>query len=141
MTDQDFSKRMTIVVDKDVRDWKLLNTVGHIAAFLGNKMEAAFTTGEYFETQDGVKYQRNCQYPIIVLSAAQGKLRELLGKLRKTDLLHVVYIPEMVEYTSDKKLMEKVSKKLDKDLVYLGIGIFGDNDKIKELTKQFSLWK
>lgn len=141
MINQDFSKRMTVVVDNEVKSWQLLNTVGHITAFLGNKMDCEFTTGEYFETKDAIKYSRNSQYPIIILSAAQEKLRKLLGSLRKTDLLHVVYIPEMVEYTSDKKLMEKVSKKLDKNLVYLGVGIFGDNEKIKELTKHFNLWK
>lgn len=141
MIKQDFTKRMTIVVDKVVRDWKLLNTVGHIAAFLGNKMDGEFTTGDYFETKDKVKYFRNCQYPIIVLSAAREKLRILLKNIKDTKLLYVVYIPEMVEYTDDEKLMNKVSKKLDKELEYLGIGLFGDNEKIKELTKEFSLWK
>lgn len=141
MIDQDFSKRMTVVVDKEVGDWKLLNTVGHVSAFLGNKMSARFDTGDFFETQDKVRYRRNSQYPIIVLSATQSELRELMSGLRETDLLYVVYIPEMVEYTDDERLMEKVSKKLDKDLNYLGIGIFGDNDRIKELTKKFNLWK
>lgn len=141
MIKQDFTKRMTIVVDKVVRDWKLLNTVGHIAAYLGNKMDEGFTTGDYFETKDGVKYKRNCQYPIIVLSATQNKLKKLLKKVKNSNLLYIVYIPEMVEYTDDERLMEKVSKKQDKDLEYLGVGLFGGNEKIKELTREFGLWK
>lgn len=141
MIKQDFTKRITIVVDKNVRDWKLLNTVGHIAAFLGNKMKTKFTTGDYFETKDGIKYHRNCQYPIIVLSTLQDKLKKLLENVKKNKLLYIVYIPEMVEYTDDERLMERVSKKQNKDLEYLGIGLFGDNEKIKELTKGFNLWK
>jgi hypothetical protein len=47
----------------------------------------------------------------------------------------------MVEYTDDEKLMAKVIEKQDDEMEYLGIGIFGDNDQVKTLTKGFGLWK
>lgn len=141
MIDQDFTKRMTVVLNKDLRSWELLNTVGHLAAFLGNKIKEKFDTGEFFSTSDDVKYPRNSQYPLIALSANKDQLKEFMGKVRKSGLLYVAYIPEMVEYTDDERLMEKVGKKEDKDLEYLGIGIFGDNEVLKQLTKEFSLWK
>lgn len=141
MIDQDFTKRMTVVLDNKLESWQLLNTVGHIAAFLGNKMPDKFATGDFFATADGIEYPRNSQYPLIALSAAQQELRELMEKIRKTNLLFVAYIPEMIEYTDDERLMEKVANKNDQELEYLGIGIFGDNDEIKELTKQFKLWR
>lgn len=141
MIDQDFTKRITIVLDKDLKSWELLNTVGHLAAFLGNKMKEKFDTGEFFSTSDGLKYPRNSQFPIIALSATREQLKEFMKTVRSSGLLYLAYIPEMVEYTDDERLMEKVGKKEDKDLEYLGIGIFGENEKVKQLTKGFSLWK
>lgn len=141
MIDQDFTKRMTVVLDKTLNSWKLLNTVGHITAFLGNKMPERFATGDFFQTSDGMEYPRNSQYPLIALSATQKQLKELLVKVKENGLLWVAYIPEMVEYTDDERLMEKVGKKHHSELEFLGLGIFGDNEKVKELTKDFSLWK
>lgn len=141
MINQDFTKRMTVVLNKDLKSWELLNTVGHLTAFLGNKMPDKFDTGEFFSTADGVKYPRNSQYPLIALSASKVQLKEFMGKVRESGLLYLAYIPEMVEYTDDERLMEKVGKKEDKDLEYLGIGVFGDNEMVKRLTKEFSLWK
>lgn len=140
MIDQDFTKRMSVVLDSKVEGWVLLNTVGHLAAFLGNKIEK-FVTGESFLTKDGADYPRNSQYPLIALSATQDELRDLMGKLRESGLVYIAYLPEMVEYTDDERLTQEISQKDDKDLEYLGIGIFGDNDKVKELTRGFSLWK
>ena len=141
MIDQDFTKKMTVVLDSRLESWKLLNTVGHIVAFLGNKMDTKFATGDLFETKDGISYPRNSQYPLIALSATQQQLRDLMKKIRETSLLFVAYIPEMIEYTDDKRLMAKVSQKTDDEIEYLGIGLFGDNDKLKELTKEYKLWK
>lgn len=141
MITQDFTKRISVVLKDDLQSWQLLNTVGHIAAFLGNKLDGKFSTGEYFPTKDGVKYPRNSQYPLIALSASREQLKDLMNKVRASGLLYIAYIPEMVEYTDDERLMEKVGNKDDKDLEFLGVGVFGDNDQVKELTKDFSLWK
>jgi hypothetical protein len=138
---QDFTKRISVVLDKDLESWKLLNTVGHISAFLGNKIGDKFVTGNFFATLDGVEYPRNCQYPIIALSASREQLKEFIKVVKESGLEYVAYIPEMVEYTDDEKLMEKVGAKKDEELEFHGIGIFGDNDRVKELTQQFSLWK
>lgn len=141
MIDQDFTKKMSVVLDKDLKSWQLLNTIGHLAAFLGNKMKEKFVTGDFFSTSDGVEYPRNSQYPLIALSATQEELKEFIKNVKMSGLLYVAYIPEMVEYTDDKRLIEKVSQKKDQDLHFLGIGIFGDNEKVKELTAGFKLWK
>ncbi|MBI3442534.1 MAG: hypothetical protein HY007_02105 [Candidatus Sungbacteria bacterium] len=48
---QDFSKKMTVVLREDLASWQLTNTIGHIAAYLGNKMSEPFDTGEFFVCQ------------------------------------------------------------------------------------------
>ncbi|MHB8652168.1 MAG: hypothetical protein ACYC8S_03475 [Minisyncoccota bacterium] len=56
---------MTIVVREDVASWQLTNTVGHIAAYLGNKMSVPFDTGEHFVSRDGTSFPRNSQFPVV----------------------------------------------------------------------------
>ncbi|MBI2012092.1 lysine--tRNA ligase [Candidatus Daviesbacteria bacterium] len=141
---QDFSKKMVVVLNKSVKSWEAMNTVGHISAFLGNKMRESFDTGDYFKTKDGKKHPRNSQYPVVTLVASKKDLKKLINELRDTDLIYIGYVPEMVEFTDDQKLEKAISSmedEKDEKIEYLGVGIFGENEKMKELTKQFSLWK
>lgn len=138
---QDFSHKMVIVVNKELPQWQVLNTVGHTSAYLGNKMQESFDTGESFVTKDDVHHPRNTQYPIIVLSAKQGQLKTLIEKVRASGLLHLGFIREMIETTSDDEIVTMLSKKSETEIEYLGIGIFGTNEEVEALTKNYSLWK
>lgn len=138
---QDFSKRIAIVVNKKLENWQVLNTVAHISAYLGNKMQDKFDTGDYFETRDNKLHPRNSQFPIIVLSAEAGQLRQLISSIRDSGLLFIGFIKEMIETTDDEEIIKILGKKMDSEIEYLGIGIFGENEPVKELTKKFNLWK
>lgn len=140
VTKQDFDQKFVIVIDPDQPAWKIMNTSGHIAAFLGNKMPAPFDTGKYFVTQDGKNLPRNTQYPIVTLSANQSQLKSLMADLRQTELLFIGYIPEMMETTNDKKLAQMLATKSDSQVDYAGIGIFGPKNAVDALTKSFTLW-
>lgn len=83
---------MTVILDQELKSWQLLNTVGHLTAYLGNKMPDKFDTGEYFQTADGVNYPRNCQFPLIALSASQQDLKQLVKRVKESDLLYIAYI-------------------------------------------------
>jgi hypothetical protein len=37
--------------------------------------------------------------------------------------------------------IERTRQTKDADLIYYGIALFGDWDKVSELTRKFSLWK
>ncbi len=141
MMQQDFSKKIAIVVNKSLENWQVLNTVAHVSAYLGNKMKDQFDTGDYFETKEGKRHPRNSQFPIIVLSAKNSQLKNLITEVRNSGLLFIGFIKEMIETTNDEEIVKILSKKQDSEIAYLGIGILGNNDQIRELTKKFSLWK
>lgn len=138
---QDFSRKMTVVLRDDLASWQLTNTVGHIAAYLGNKMSEPFDTGEFFVSRDGVNFPRNSQFPLVALSARVPELKELAEKLRGTDLSWIVYVQEMIDMTDDEELAEALSRVSAEEMNILGIGIFGPKDKLKELTGMLKLWK
>lgn len=139
--EQDFSKRFAIIVRQDIEPWQVMNTVSHIAAKLGRVIEH-FDTDESFITKDGVSIPRNSQYPIIVFRAKHSnEIRLLLQEVRSSQLPYLAFIHEMVDFTDDAELQKALDAKTESELEYLGIGMFGDNEVLKKLTKKFSLWK
>lgn len=138
---QDFTKRFAIVVRNDLPSWQAMNALAHIAAYLGNKLEGGFDTGEYFETRDGAKHPRNTQYPIVALSADPKDLPGFIQEVRGSGLPYLGFIREMIETTDDQEIVGILKEKNDSEIEYLGIGVFGPNEVVKPLTKKFSLWK
>lgn len=137
---QDFDRKLVVVIDPSLPAWQIMNTSAHISAFLGNKMTTKFDTGKYFTTKDGKNLPRNTQYPIVTLSATQSQLAELISEVRKTNLLHIGYVPEMMETTDDKKLVQMLGAKSSDEVTYAGVGIFGLKKEVDLLTKKFTLW-
>jgi hypothetical protein len=141
MKEQDFTKKAVIVVRRDIEPWQITNTIAHIAAYLGNKLGERFDTGEYFVTKDGVQHPRNSQYAIIVLEGNQDDLRVLSAEARTRNILHLDFIRGMIDTNDDAELEGWVKEKDDKDTEYLGVGVFGGKDELKEITGKFKLWK
>jgi len=138
---QDFSKKMSIVLREDLASWQLTNTVGHIAAYLGNKMPEPFDTGEYFVSKDGVNFPRNSQFAVVALKAAETELKSLAARVRGTDLIWIIYVQEMIDMIDDEELGTALASVESDNMNILGIGIFGPKDKLKELTSELKLWK
>jgi len=139
---QDFSKKIVIVVRKDMEGWQIANSIAHISAYVGNKLWNAFGTGENFTTKDGAIYPRNSQYPIIVKRAnSNAQLKNLLEKMRRSGLMHHAFVREMIDFADDSKLQESLGTKKDADVELLGVGVFGGNDEVAALTKKFGLWE
>jgi lysyl-tRNA synthetase, class II len=139
---QNLTKKMVLVLDKELEGWQLTNTVGHLSAFLGNKIsEDDFTSVKSFETKDDSSIPANSQYPVISMRAKQGQLFNLLKQVEESGLIHLAYAQEMIDFNLDDELALEFKKQNKADMNYLGIGIFGDNETIDKLTKKYSLWK
>lgn len=141
MKQQDFSKKIVIVIDKTLEQWQVLNTVAHISAYIGHELGDDFGTGDFFETKDSLKHPRNSQYPIILLRAKPTQLPNLMTKVRDSGLLYHGLIKEMIETTNDQEIVDTLSNKGDNEIEYLGIGIFGEIDEVNSLTKNYQTWR
>jgi lysyl-tRNA synthetase class 2 len=138
---QDMSKKITIVINENLEDWKVLNTIGHISAYLGHETDNDFYSGPAYSTKDGEEFDRTCQYPIIVLSANPSQLQQLRKDLTDTNLMHYNFLAEHLEVEKDEDIAETLSDKTTEDIELYGIGILGDRDKLKDITGKFSLWR
>lgn len=137
---QNFDKKIVMIVEKELGEWKLLNALSHMAAFIGNKMPDTFDTGTHFVTKDGVKLPRNSQFPIVVLSATKSQIRELMGKSQKQGVLAMTFTKDMIETTDDKKLEKMIGEQDSDHIEYLGVGMFGKKSELDDITRGLSLW-
>ena len=103
-------------------------------------MSADFDTGKYFTTKDGANLPRNTQYPIVTLTASPSQLKHLMAEVRKTNLLYIGDVPEMMVTTDDKKLAGLLAAKDDFEIDYAGIGLFGPKNEVDALTQKYPLW-
>ncbi len=138
---QDFSRKMVIIVNRELPSWQAMNTVAHVSGYISHKIADTFDTGEYFVTKDNINHPRNSQYPFIILSAKPGQMVNLMEKVRKSSLLYHGFIREMIETNDDNEIQAILDTKTDSEIEYLGIGAFGENDVVDTLTKNYSLWK
>ncbi len=138
---QDFSRKLVVVLNKELPSWQAMNALSHISAFIGNKMDVPFDTGNNFITKDEIAHPRNSQFSFIILSAKPGQFQNFINKVRESGLLYHGFIREMIETTDDREIEKILSQKNDTDIEYLGIGVFGLNEEVDKLTKNFSLWK
>lgn len=139
---QDHDHRMLLVILKDLQGWQLNNTVGQLSAFLGGQLgDYKLRTREKFVTKTG-EINANMQYPLITMSAnSSTQLYNLLQRVEELGLPHLAYTQQMIDLHDDEQLQQAYENTDKSQLPYLGIGIFGDNNTLKELTKKFSLWK
>ena len=139
--EQDFSKKAVIVVNKELEQWQILNTIAHISAYLGSQLGKNFGTSNFFVTRDDQNHPRNSQYAIIIVKAKSGQLQNLMARVRDSGLLYHGFIREMIETTDDDEITKILAEKNDEQIEYLGIGIFGPKDKVDALTKNYQLWR
>jgi len=142
LKEQDKSKKFVLVIDKLLNGWQLLNTVSHLSAYLGNKVEGNIESTTSFTTTDDIDIPADSQYPIIAKSAKQSQLFGLLDKIRTEDSLkYIVFTKDMITLNDDVELAKTIAGQSLEELSILGIGVFGKNEDIDKVTKKYSLWK
>jgi len=138
---QDKSKKMVVVLDENLEGWKVTNTVGHISAYLGNRIEKEqFASKKSFVTADGISIPSDSQYPLVTLTANQNQLRRLWELLDSKKYEFIIFTNEMIEYHDDDDLEKAIEKKDREDINVLGIGLFGDKKELEDITKRYSLY-
>lgn len=138
---QDKSKRMVLILAEELSSWQLTNTVGHLTAYLGSKIGTGLLSRPSFTTKDGKTIPTNSQYPVISMSASLIQLQNLFPKIKESGLPYLVYTQDMITFGDDEQLAEAFAQQDLQQLKIIGIGVFGENEKVKALTNKFSLWK
>jgi hypothetical protein len=138
---QDFNRRIAIIINKSLPLWQVMNSLGHIAAHYGHYLKDNYSTGQYFITKDKTNIPRNTQYPIIVFESDYNALQHFILKIKdQSEIEKMYFVKEMIITTNDEEIQKLLADKNFPEIEFLGVGIFGENSLIKKLTRQFKLW-
>lgn len=138
---QDFDRKISICIRKDLPEWQQLNATAHIAAHFGAQLADGLVTAVQFTSKDGFNIPRNSQYGIAILRAEAKDLRRVLRRAQEAKVDWMTYIREMVDLLDDNEVQKIVGSKLADELEYLGIGLFGDREVLQQVTKGLQAWR
>jgi Protein of unknown function (DUF2000) len=121
---------------------QLMNGLGHMTTGLmalatdSNQMNFQ----EYQFNSDRLTPAKISLYPFIILkSKNSNQLKTLHETVSDLGILHNVFANSMLGASAIEQLEATKSTKSE-DLIYFGITLFGDSQKLAELTRKFSLF-
>jgi hypothetical protein len=140
MSEEKFKNKLVAVLNKSIETGKVLNALAHMCIGLGSvigKEELRLTD---YKDADGGSHPFISELPFIVLSENSNKIR----KLRNEAITQNIIFNDFTDTMTIGAYQEQIARTLqvkDENLVYYGIVVFGDWDRVTELTKKFSLWR
>ena len=140
MNNEQYKNKLVAVLNKSIEHGKVMNALAHMCIGLGaviGKEELRLTD---YKDADGNSHPHISELPFIILSENSNKIRKLRNEAVTNNIIFNDFTDTMTIGTY-KEQIERTLQVKDENLVYYGIVLFGDWDKVTELTKKYSLWR
>jgi uncharacterized protein DUF2000 len=135
-----FENKLVAVLNEKIEPGVVMNALAHMSIGLGSTIgEAPLRLTHYFDA-DGGSHPSISEMPFMILKANSNKIRGLRQAAKEGGIRFADFTDTMTVGTYLEQI-EKTKQTKEADLVYYGIVLFGDWEKVSELTRKFSLWK
>lgn len=135
-----FSNKLVAVMNEKVDQGVVMNALAHMCIGFGSEIgKEALRLSNYVDA-DGGNHPSISEMPFIVLKANSNKIRRLRQAASEEGISFVDFTDTMT-IGSYVEQIERTKQTKEEDFVYYGIVLFGEWDKVTELTRKFSLWK
>ncbi len=136
-----FEKKIVAVLNKNIEPGRAMNALAHMSIGLGgsisNKEELRL---QDYTDKDNGKHPNISDIPFIILRGNSNKIRALRKACIENDFPYTDFTNTMIHDTYVEQ-HERTQQTKEEDFEYFGICLFGEWNKVSELTKKFSLWK
>ena len=135
-----FTNKLVAVMNEKIEPGIIMNALAHMCIGLGaevKKDELRLTT---YEDKDGGLHPYISEMPFMILKANSNKIRALRQACQNEGIRFADFTHTMTQGTYLEQI-ERTKETEDEDLIYYGIVMCGDWEKVSELTRKFSLWK
>lgn len=118
----------------------IMNALAHMCIGFGCEIgKESLRLTDYIDA-DGGNHPSISEMPFMILKANSNKLRTLRLAAHEAKIKCVDFTNTMTTGTYLEQI-ERTKQTKEADLIYYGIVLFGDWQKVSELTRKFSLWK
>jgi hypothetical protein len=135
-----FANKLVAVMNEKIESGLIMNALAHMCIGFGSEIGKEPLRLTNYVDADGGNHPNISEMPFMILKANSNKIRGLRQSatdagIQFTDFTSTMTIGAYIEQ------IERTKQTKESDLIYYGIVLFGDWNKVSELTKKFSLWK
>lgn len=129
-------KKIAIIVKEDLMSWQKLNVTAFLAGGIGGSQKVI---GEPYIDASDVRYLPMIDQPIMIYSATQETLKEILEKGLLKEVEFTIYTEELFNTSNDIANREQVRAYKTEDLNIVGLGLYGKKNHVNKLVKGLKL--
>jgi len=118
----------------------IMNALAHMCIGFGSEIGKEPLRLTNYLDADGGSHPSISEMPFMILKANSNKIKALRLAALQSEIKCVDFTDTMTIGTYIEQL-ERTKQVKEADLIYYGIVLFGNWDKVSELTRKFSLWK
>lgn len=135
-----FTNKLVAVMNEKIEPGILMNALAHMCIGFGSEIGKEPLRLTHYVDADGGDHPNISEMPFIILKANSNKIRGLRqtaleNHIKFADFTHTMTVGTYLEQ------IELTKRTKAEELIYYGIVLFGDWNKVSELTRKFSLWK
>ena len=135
-----FENKLVAVMNEKIEPGVIMNVLAHMCIGFGSDIgKESLRLTNYIDADKG-SHPSISEMPFMILKANSNKIRTLRQTAIESGIKCVDFTNTMT-IGSYLEQIERTEQTKEADLIYYGIVLFGDWDKISELTRKFSLWK
>jgi hypothetical protein len=135
-----FENKLVAVMNEKIEPGVIMNALAHMCIGFGPEIgNEALRLTNYIDA-DGGSHPNISEMPFMILKANSNKIRALRQAALKEGIKCVDFTDTMT-IGSYAEQLERTKQTKEADLIYYGVVLFGNWDKVSELTRKFSLWK
>lgn len=135
-----FANKLVAVMNEKIEPGIIMNALAHMCIGFGSHIgKEPLRLTNYIDAEGG-SHPNISEMPFMVLKANSNKLRALRLAAQQAGIQCVDFTDTMTVGTYVEQI-ERTKQTKEVDLIYYGVVLFGEWEKVSELTKKFSLWK
>jgi len=135
-----FSNKLVAVMNEKIEPGIIMNALAHMCIGFGSEIGKEPLRLTNYLDGDGGSHPSISEMPFMILKANSNKIRNTRNAAREAGIRSVDFTNTMTIGTFLEQL-EKTKETKEAELIYYGIVLFGDWEKVSELTRKFSLWR
>jgi hypothetical protein len=135
-----FSHKLVAVMNEKIEPGIIMNALAHMCIGFGSEIGKESLHLTNYKDADNGSHPHISEMPFMILKANSNKIRGLRQMALESGIKCVDFTNTMTMGTYLEQI-ELTKKTKEDELLYYGIVLFGDWNKVSEMTRKFSLWK
>ena len=133
-----FDTKIKIILRNGLESWQELNVTAFLISGIAGTQNII---GQPYIDAEGVQYLPMSQQPIMIHSATEKQLQEILQKAIEKEMAVSIYTKKLFTTYNDEDNRAEIAKHKTTSLDLVGIGIIGKKSPLDRLTKGIELHK